>query len=155
MSSIKWKNDRLFQHVGNHDEELGYVDLDENTETYVLWLKDTCGVLGLNGGYIRGDEFPTKIAAKDKAASSASACILHYIWMRDVAIEETKRAIDDQWDEISTKLSNGTSKDDLRDEIIRHIKELPIQKIKDWLIKIGEGAIKSVIIEYLKKLLIQ
>lgn len=80
MSSVTWKENRLLQHVGKHDEELGYVAFDQNSKTYVLWLKDTCGVLGLNGGHIRGDEFPSMTAAKQKAASSPSVFILHYTY---------------------------------------------------------------------------
>lgn len=154
MSSITWKEEnRLFQHVGTHEEELGYVALDQNSKTYVLWLKDTCGVLGLNGGYIRGDEFPSMSVAKQKAASSPSAFILHYIWMRNVVKRETIRALDDHWDEISPNLPHDTSKDDLREKISRYIKQLPIEKIKDLAGKIGEGVIVSTIIELVKRLL--
>ena len=52
-------------------------------------------MLGLNGEHIRGDEFPSMAVAKQKAASSPSAFILHYIWMRNVAKRETIRALDD------------------------------------------------------------
>ena len=57
MSSVTWNGDKIMQHVGADDAELGYISLDNASGTYVLWLKDTCGVLDLNGGYIRGDEF--------------------------------------------------------------------------------------------------
>ena len=149
MSSITWKGNRLFQHVGEHDEELGYVQRDENLGKCFLWLKDTCGLLGLNGGDIRGDEFPSMDAAKQKAAASPSAFILHYLWMRNVVKRETLRALDDHWDEISPNLPHGVSKDDLRDRIDKYIEELPIGKIKDWARKIGEGVIVSTIIKYL------
>ena len=59
MSAITWQENRLIQHVGTHDEELGYVDFDENSGTYVLWLKDTCGVLGSERRIHTGDEFPS------------------------------------------------------------------------------------------------
>ena len=149
MSSITWKGNRLIQHVGKYDEELGYVKCDENSEKCFLWLKDTCGVLGLNGGHIRGDEFPSMAAAKQKAAVSPSAFILHYLWMRNAVKRETMRALDDHWDEISPNLPRDASKDDLRDRIGKYIEELPIEKIKDWVEKIGEGVIASAIIKYL------
>ena len=53
MSSITWKGNYLFQHMGKHDEELGYVKCDEKSGKCFLWLKDTCGVMGSNGGHIR------------------------------------------------------------------------------------------------------
>ena len=75
MSSIIWQGDRLFQRVANDEEELGYVSLENDSGTYVLWLKDTCGVLGMN--YIRGDEFSSMTEAKAGAAVSPSAFIMH------------------------------------------------------------------------------
>lgn len=149
MSSITWKGNHLIQHAGEHDEELGYVKCGENSEKCFLWLKDTCGVLGSNGGHIRGDEFPSMAAAKQKAASSPSAFILHYIWMRNVVKRETIRALDDHWDEISPNLSHDTSKDDLRHKILRYLEQLPIEKIKVLARKIGEGVIVRTIIKYL------
>lgn len=154
MSAVTWKEvNRLFQRVGTHEEELGYVALDQNSGTYVLWLKDTCGVLGLNGGYIRGDEFDSMAAAKKKAASSPSAFILHYIWMRNVVRQETIRALDDHWNEISPNLPHDTSKYDLREKICRYIEQLPIEKIKDLAGKIRDNLIVSAIIELAKRLL--
>ena len=153
MSSITWKGNRLYQHVGKYDEELGYVQCDENLGKCFLWLKDTCGVRGLNGGYIRGDEFPSMVAAKQKAAASPSAFILHYLWMRNVVKRETLRALDDHWDEISPDLPHGASKDNLRDRIVRHIEQLPIEEIKDWAGKIRDNVIVSTLMEVAKRLL--
>ena len=76
--------------MGNHVEELGYVALEQNTETYVLWLKDTCDMLGLNGGYIRGDEYPSMVSAKKSAASSVSAQLVHHMWMIKLGRESKK-----------------------------------------------------------------
>lgn len=153
MSSITWKGNYLFQHMGKHDEELGYVKCDENSRKCFLWLKDTCGVMGSNGGHIRGDEFPSMAAAKQKAASSPSAFILHYIWMRNVVKRETIRALDDHWDEILPNLPHDTSKDDLRHKILRHIEQLPIEKIKAWAGKIRDNVIVSAIVELAKRML--
>ncbi len=153
MSSITWKGNYLFQHLGKHDEELGYVKCDENSEKCFLWLKDTCGVLGSNGGHIRGDEFPSMSAAKQKAASSPSAFILHYIWMRNVVKRETIRALDDHWDEISPNLPHGASKNDLRDRIDKDLEQSPIEKIRVWGGKIKDGVVVGAIIELAKRLL--
>lgn len=154
MSAITWQGDHLFQRVGTHEEELGYIDFDQNAQTYVLWLKDTCGVLGLNSGPIRGDEFPSMAAAKQEAALSPSAFILHYLWMRNVVKRETIRVLDDHWDEISPNVPHDASKDDLRDRIVRYIEQLPIDKIKSWLEKIKDVyAIVRTIIELAKSLL--
>ncbi|MYG40725.1 MAG: hypothetical protein F4201_07940 [Nitrospira sp. SB0677_bin_15] len=154
MSAITWKGNHLIQHAGEHDEELGYVKCDENSGKCFLWLKDTCGVLGLNGGYIRGDEFPSTAAAKEKAASSSSAWILHYIWMRNVVKRETIRALDDHWAEISTNLPHDASKDDLREKILRYLEQLPIDEIKAWAEKIKDVyKIVSTIIELAKSVM--
>ena len=136
MSSITWKENRLFQHVGNHHEELGYVKYDENSKNYVLWLNDTCGVLGLNGGPIRGDEFPSMEAAKQKAASSPSAFILHYLWMRKGIKQELIRAEDDHWEEISPHLPHDASKDDWRNKFFRFIEEIKASGEKNKKIEI-------------------
>ena len=53
MSSIFWDKDNLIQRVGSNIEELGHVRHEENSNQYVLWLKDTRGVFGSNKGYIR------------------------------------------------------------------------------------------------------
>ena len=61
MSSITWSGDRLIQRVGENEEELGKIAWDGNSGMFVLWLKDTCGVLGADGGYMRGDEFASMV----------------------------------------------------------------------------------------------
>ena len=93
MSTMKWDGNRIMQQVGRGKEELGYIGFDENTKTWVLWLKDTCGVLGLNGGDIRGDEYASDEEAKDKAMGSPSAFIMHYIWIRRVAKRQVIESI--------------------------------------------------------------
>ena len=71
MSSVLWDKDNLIQRVGSNIEELGHVRHEENSNQYVLWLKDTRGVFGSNKGYIRGDTFPSMEDAKQKR------CFLH------------------------------------------------------------------------------
>ena len=75
----------------NSEEELGKVEFDENTQTYVLWLKDTRNFFNSNYGYIRGDEYVTLELAKEQAANSVSARLLHLLWM----MPRTKREIKD------------------------------------------------------------
>ena len=115
MSTIRWQGDRLFQKVGNNVAELGYVALDNDSRTYVLWLKDTCGLLGLS--YIRGDEFSSMGEAKAKAATSPSAFIMHFIWMRSFSKRQITEALEEHWEEISSKLEDGITKDKLRDTV--------------------------------------
>ena len=81
MSSVVWDRDNLVQKVGGNVEELGHVKYDQHSNEYVLWLKDTRDVFGTNKGYIRGDSFPSMKDAKQHAALSKSAWLLHYMWM--------------------------------------------------------------------------
>ena len=39
MSSVTWKENRLFQHVGKHDEELGYVDFDQKFDNLCFMVE--------------------------------------------------------------------------------------------------------------------
>ena len=82
MSSMSWVGDRLVQGVKGRKGELGYVALDENTKTYVLWLKDHDGVFLAPGQYVRGDEWPTLHEAKANAAQSPTALLAHLMWMK-------------------------------------------------------------------------
>ena len=146
MSSITWQEHRLFQKVKNHREELGYIEYDENSKNYVLWLNDTCGLLGLNGGHIRGDEFPSMEAAKQKAASSPSAYIFHHLWMK-VVKQKDIRAADDHWEEISPHLPHDASKDDSLNRFSRLLEQLPIEKIEaiaEKIIKVGRVIMKLI-----------
>ena len=153
MSSILWKGDYLFQHLRDYEEELGYVELDQNSNTCVLRLKDTFGVVaGSPGGYIRGDEFPSMAFSKQNAASSASAFILHCIWMRNVAKKQVSQAVDNHWDEISKNLPGDTNKDDLFDKLRTHLDRLTIEKVKDLSEKVLTGVGVHAIVELLKKL---
>ena len=81
MSSVVWDKDNLIQEAGGNVEELGHVKYDQHSNEYVLWLKDTRDVFGANKGYIRGDSFPSMKDAKQQAAFSKSAWLLHYMWM--------------------------------------------------------------------------
>ena len=153
MSSITWKENYLFQHVKDHKEELGYVKLDQNSNTYVLWLKDTFGVvLGTPGAYIRGDEFSSMAVAKRKAALSASAFIVHCIWTRNIVKQATVQSFDEYWDEISSELDGKANKDNLKDEISRHIDGLQKEEAVEWFEKIRDGFIVQMVVDFFKNL---
>ena len=81
MSAVLWDGDNLIQKVGQNTEELGHVKLDEHSNEYVLWLKDTRNVFGSDNTYVRGDTFPSMNDAKERAASSRSAWLFHYMWL--------------------------------------------------------------------------
>ena len=152
MSSITWDREQLVQRVGNDSEELGYVSLDSNSATYVLWLKDTVGVLDLNGGYIRGDEYASMADAKSNAAASPSAFIMHYIWMRRLTKRRVIEALDEHWDIISSELEGHAEKQILSDRISEYVDQLSGDEIKKWGKKISDGLIVSALIDLVKSL---
>ena len=94
MSSVVWDKDNLIQKVGGNVEELGHVKYDQHSNEYVLWLKDTRDVFGTNKGYIRGDSFPSMKDAKQNAAGSKSAFLLHYMWMVGLRDDRNKTGKD-------------------------------------------------------------
>ena len=152
MSSITRQGNRLIQRAGNDVEELGYIGFDQNTN--VLWLKDTCGVLNLNGGYIRGDEFTSMEEAKKNAASSPSAFIMHYIWMRRSIKAKALVTVNDNWEEISISIAQKiqVNKEAMTDKISEYFDKIPIEKIKEWSKKISENLLVSMLIELIKTL---
>ena len=85
MSTMYWQGDKIIQGVRDESSELGYVGFDDNTKSYVLWLKDHEGIFIGAGSYIRGDEWSSKAEAKGKAALSASARLAHFIWMKQAS----------------------------------------------------------------------
>ena len=127
MSSVTWQENRLIQRAREQVEELGYVAFDQNSNTYVLWLKDTCDAFGLNGGYLRGDEFPTLDAAKQTAAFSMSARLVHHMWMVKLGKESRKdRKYVQEWiDELqaSGEILSESS-------FLSHMKKMELKKRK-------------------------
>lgn len=71
----------------------------------MLWLKDTRDVFGIKSGYVRGDSFPTMEDAKQKAASSTSAFLLHFMWM--VGLRNCKKIADKTVDQSLEDYENG------------------------------------------------
>lgn len=92
MSSVVWDKDNLIQRFRNHVEELGHVKFDPNSNNYVLWLKDTRDVFGINKGYVRAESFPSMRDAKQNAAFSVSAGLFHDMWL--VGLRDTGIATD-------------------------------------------------------------
>ena len=84
MSSMFWHDNILVQRLMSHTEELGRLNYDSFTETYVLWLKDHWGRFGPKGGHFRGDEFASFEEGREKGASSVSAHIFHWMWLLDL-----------------------------------------------------------------------
>lgn len=137
MSSILWDGNNLIQKVGDNIEELGHVKFDEHSKDYVLWLRDTRGVLGSNKGYIRGDSFPSMEDAKQHAASSVSARIFHHMWMvglRDGGIDTGKDFAQDIKDAESGK----------HPDTLQVIAEL--QKMQKQLKEAKKGAIRNYVV---------
>ena len=81
MSSIHINSTRLTQRHREFEEELGYIEYDKRTGKFVLWLKDSRDLFNRRHGYVRGDEYDTMRTAKAYAAGSASARLMHLIWL--------------------------------------------------------------------------
>ena len=92
MSTVVWDQDNLVQKVGDSIDELGHVKYDQNTSTYVLWLRDHGDAFRSKRGYIRGDSYPSMKDAKQCAASSVSACLFHHMWL--VAVRDGRERPD-------------------------------------------------------------
>lgn len=100
MSSILWRGNNLFQRVRGEEAHLGHVAFDDNSQTYVLWLKDPGDIVGMP--FVRGDAFSTMEEAKARAATCPTAFLMHLIWMhqlrRDDAEEESESSPPDDGD---------------------------------------------------------
>ncbi len=77
---IYWDGDKLIQYRGDRTEELGHIAYDEESKDYVLWLKDTHGLLNARSGYIRAESFMSKEEAYLKTTSCLSTRILYSLW---------------------------------------------------------------------------
>ncbi len=153
MSSITWSGMKLVQTLGHDSEELGVVRLDDTSSRHVLWLKDTCGVLDLDGSYIRADEYQSLDDAKNNAALSSSAFIMHYIWIRRIAKLRTMEALDEHWDDIAAAIPYGINRDAVRDRVSKYLDRLPIDQIKQWGTRIRDGVIVSALVELIRSFL--
>ena len=153
MSRITWSENRLIQQVGNQEEELGRIELDANSQTCVLWLRDTFGVANTVGTYIRADEYPSMDIARAEALNAPSVFIMHLIWMRGVVKREAEQVLDDHWEELSESVEEIPEKEGLKDRIRAYVDRLPGDKIQELFEKVGTAALKQVIDELIKHFL--
>lgn len=121
MSVIKSSGDRLIQRVGQHEEELGRIEHDSSSETYVLWVHDFFGVLGRRGGWIRADEYSTMNAAKDKSCDSQVLVIVHANWTRLVSTSETDKNMKCHGKEIDSTTVRTMNREHYKDCIRRTV----------------------------------
>lgn len=153
MSGIYLSGNRLIQRVRDREEELGHIELEPNSESCVLWLKDTFGVASTAGAYIRVDEYPSMDIAKAESLSAPSVFIWHVIWMRGVLKREAEQELYDHWEEFSAEATTVPSKEGLRDRLRGYLDRLPGDKAKELFNKIATEAFKQVIAEIVKLLL--
>lgn len=90
MSSVLWDGNTLTQRWRQVSAELGHVAHEEQSGKVVLWLKDTRNVFGTSYGYVRGEEYKDMREAKEKAAASSAAFLMHLLWLR--GLTETEEA---------------------------------------------------------------
>lgn len=152
MSSITWSGDRLIQRVGKNEEELGKVTWDGGSEMFVLWLKDTCGVLGVDGGYMRGDEFASMADAKEKAAFTVSASIMHWIWIRKSVKDQVSSELEVDWKTISSEIDGDVKRSAVRGMVAKYLDTLPVGDLRKWGKRIAEGTVVGLLIDLIKKL---
>ena len=152
MSTMNWQGNRIMQKVGSSREQLGSIRLEKDAKTWVLWLKDTCGVLGLSGGEIRGDEYPSEEQAKAKALDSPSAFIMHYIWIRSVTKRQVIEALEEHWDEISSEL-DGSSKETVLDETPTRWDKLSTLEMNKWAERLAKPlTVANALVDLIRKL---
>ena len=151
MSGIQWSGNRLIHRVRGHEEELGYVSLEPDSNSYVLWLKDTFGVATTAGAHIRGGEYPSLAVAKAEALDAPSVFIWHLIWMRSVVKREAEQELDERWEEVSATTTTVASKERLKDRLRAHLDRLPREKIMELFRKVGTTALPQVVTEIVKR----
>lgn len=88
MSSILWRGNNLFQRLRGEEAHLGHVAFDDNSQTYVLWLKDPGDIVGIP--FVRGDAFSTMEEAKARAATCPTAFLMHLIWMHQLRRDDDR-----------------------------------------------------------------
>ena len=151
MSSITWSGNRLIQRVGESECELGKITPEDGSETVVLWLKDTCGLLDLNGGYIRAEEYASIAQAKENAAGTSSAFIMHWLWMRNSVKNQIADELERNWDAIAPELNDNSKRKEARKRIAEYLDAMPLSQIQNWSRRISEGTATSVLVDLLRK----
>lgn len=150
MSSITWSGDRLVQRVGQSKCELGMVAQEDGSDSAVLWLKDTCGLLGLNGGYFRADEYASMRDAKANAACSPSAFIMHWIWMRSSVVDQVTNELEENWEIIASKSGANAEKKSVCNQVAEYFRKLPLEEIREWGTQIAKGTVVAALVDLVK-----
>ncbi len=153
MSGIRLSGTNLTQQLRGREEELGYIELEPNSGTCVLRLKDTFGVANTAGSYIRADEYPSLDLAKSNVLHAPTVFIWHLIWMRGVLKREAEKELDQQWEKLGANADTLPSKQSVRDRLRAHLDRLSGDKIKVLFGKIGTVAFTQVIAELVKQFL--
>ena len=153
MSSIRLSGNRIVQRLRGNEEELGRIELDPNSQTYVLWLRDTFGVANTAGALIRADEYPSLDDAKAKVLQAPSVFIWHCVWMRSVVKHEAERVLDEHWDELGAGIGAASTKASMTDRIRALIDRLPRDKLGELFEKIGTAALMQALKEFMEGLI--
>lgn len=153
MSGIRLSGTRMTQQLRGRKEELGYIELEPNSDSCVLWLKDTFGVANTAGSYIRADEYPSLELAKSNVLDAPSVFIWHLVWMRGVLKHEADKELNNHWEKLDVNADANSIKQNLRDRLRAHIDRLSGDKIKSLFEKIGTVALAQVVMENVKKFL--
>lgn len=100
---MRLSGNRLTQGIRDCEEELGYIALEASSGRWVLWLKDTFGVVNTAGAYIRADDYPSLGVAKSNVLEAPSVDIWHRMWMRGALKREAEKALEDHWEQLGAK----------------------------------------------------
>lgn len=151
MSDMHWVGDKIIQTAGEEQAELGYVEFENDTRLYVLWLKDYGGGFSSHpGGYVRGEDWDTLDDAKANAITTASAKLLHLAWLKTRQSKSDHKArilrefklFSLRTDGIGGWLSEET--DDKVFDRLDNIDEQPLNKVQlNQLLVFGHEAIVS------------
>ena len=149
MSSIRWSENRLIESVGENEEELGRIKPEPDSGKYVLWLKDTFGLAGTAGTYIKADEYPSLEVAKSEALEAPSVFIWHLIWMRGVLKREAEKALEDKWEQFCADAPDlsALNKQNTKDRLRAHLDRLTSDKVKELFKEIGKAALIQAVIK--------
>ncbi len=152
MSFIQLSRNRIVQRLRGKEEELGRIELDTNSQTYVLWLRDTFGVATTAGALIRADEYPSLDDAKAKVLQARSVFIWHCIWMRGIIKREAERELDERWEEFVASAEAAPTKASMKDRIRAAIDRLPADKIQELFEKLSTAALTQALKEIIDNL---
>ncbi len=82
---MRWVGPVLLQGIHQANTELGYIAYEEQTNSYVIWLKDYWGHAVRRGGYVRGDTFSTLEEGMSKGPTQGATFLFHLMWQQTLA----------------------------------------------------------------------